>query len=206
MRIVLSIALVSALVLAGCAAPVKEQPRAGFLSSYDRLSKVDDQQYRYVSERLADYDRYTIAPIAVLVDFEEGGDQFSEEELDELKAYMVETLSEALRKDEGFQVAEGPGQGVLRYRLGITALDQSVGALNLSIYTRVTGAGLGGLAIELEAVDSLSGEQIYSTVRWGSGSRIMRAGFTKAGDAKILIKRWSRDLRRQWDAARGGGD
>ena len=192
------------LLLSACAAPVKEQAQSGFLRDYSRLEKVDDQRYLFVSDKLANYDQYTIAPIAMLVEFDDPSESFTEEELDELKAYFVQTLSEALSKgDNGYKVASGPGEGVIRYRMGITALDKSVGALNLSIYTKITGAGLGGLAIEMEAIDSLTGEQLAATVRWGNGSRILRAGYTKTGDAKILIKRWSKDARSDWDRARG---
>ena len=45
--------------------------------------------------------------------------------------------------------------------------------------------------MEGELVDSVTGEQIGAVIRWGSGSRILRAGFTHIGDAKIVINRWA---------------
>jgi len=82
-------------------------------------------------------------------------------------------------------------------------VDDTIGALNISIYTKITGAGLGGAAMEGEMVDSMTGEQIAAASRWGSGSRILRAGFTHTGDAKILMDRWAKDLRKSIDEAHG---
>ena len=63
--------------------------------------------------------------------------------------------------------------------------------------------GPGGASAEGEMVDSLSGDQLAAAVRWGSGSRLLRAGFTHTGDAKIAIHHWARDLRHWIDFAHG---
>jgi hypothetical protein len=42
-----------------------------------------------------------------------------------------------------------------------------------------------------------------AAMRWGGGSRILRAGFTEMGDAKIAIDRWAEDLRKLMDQAHG---
>jgi len=63
--------------------------------------------------------------------------------------------------------------------------------------------GLGGASFDGKAVDSVSGQQIAAAVRWGSGSRILRAGFTRSGDAKILINRWIKQFRKRLDEAHG---
>jgi len=75
--------------------------------------------------------------------------------------------------------------------------------LNLTIYTKITGAGLGGAAMEGELVDSMTGEQLAAVSQWGSGSRILRAGFSHTGDAKILMDRWAKALRKMIDEAHG---
>ena len=67
-------------------------------------------------------------------------------------------------------MVQEPGQGVARIRLGITEVDDTIGLLNVSTYTKITGAGLGGISLESEAVDSVTGEQLAAAVRWGSGS------------------------------------
>lgn len=204
MRTIVLAGLACMLFLGGCAAPVKEQRQSGFLSDYKQLEKVDEERYLYVSDRLGQYDKFTIAPVVMLAELTEKNGTFTEEEIEKLKVYIVEALSKALTKgDDGYEVVDEPGPGVALYRLAITALDQTVGVLNFSIYTKITGAGLGGMAMEMETVDSVTGEQLAAGVRWGNGSRVLRAGMTKAGDAKILIKRWSKDEREEIDRLHG---
>jgi hypothetical protein len=63
--------------------------------------------------------------------------------------------------------------------------------------------GLGGTSFEGEIVDSVNGNQLAAVVRWGTDSRILKAGITHTGDAKIAINRWAKDLRAQVDEAHG---
>jgi len=46
----------------------------------------------------------------------------------------------------------------------------------------------------------LTGEQLGAWIRWGSGSRVTRAGFTRLGDAKLQIDQWTKDMRKRIDA------
>ncbi|MFB3124454.1 MAG: DUF3313 family protein, partial [Woeseiaceae bacterium] len=128
---------------------------------------------------------------------------FSDEELEDLQVHFKTAVIEALTEDDGYQVVEVAGPGTARLRIGITAVDDTIGALNITIYTKITGAGLGGAAMEGEVVDSMTGEQIAAVSRWGSGSRFLRAGFTHTGDAKILMDRWAKDFRKRLDDAHG---
>jgi len=128
---------------------------------------------------------------------------FTDEELEDLQAHFKTAVSEALTEDDGYQVVEVAGPGTARLRIGITDVDDTIGALNVTIYTKITGAGLGGAAMEGELVDSMTGEQLAAVSQWGSGSRILRAGFTHTGDAKILMDRWAKDLREMIDEAHG---
>ncbi|MDH3768718.1 MAG: DUF3313 domain-containing protein, partial [Gammaproteobacteria bacterium] len=126
-----------------------------------------------------------------------------EKEPQELRAYVETRVGDALAKDDGYQLVDVPGPETATIRVGITDVDGSIGALNLLIYTKITGAGLGGASMEGEFVDSVTGEQIAAAVRWGSGSRILRAGLTHTGDAKILFNRWAKDFRQRVDEAHG---
>lgn len=189
-------------LFAACAAPVTEQERTGFISDYSRLEKVGSTAYLYTGPKVADYSRFRIEGPAILFDAASGdSDNFTDEELEELEYYFREQLTEALTEKDGYTVVDQPGAGVATIRLGITAVDATVGALNVVLTTKITGAGLGGAAMEGEMVDSLSGEQLAAAVQWGSGSRILRAGFTRLGDAKLQINRWTRNLRKRIDAA-----
>jgi len=194
-------AIVSAMAV-GCAT-VQDPGQAGFLSDYSNLEEVDDNHLVYLSGNAGNYSKFIIEPVAMLYRQPEEKRIFSDEELEDLQVHFKTAVIEALTEDDGYQVVEVAGPGTARLRIGITAVDDTIGALNITIYTKITGAGLGGAAMEGEVVDSMTGEQIAAVSRWGSGSRILRAGFTHTGDAKILMDRWAKDLRKRLDDAHG---
>jgi len=177
--------------------------QSGFLSDYSKLEKIDDNMLRFVDESARDFSRFIIDP--VVITFRQPPDEqvFTDEELSELTEYYEEAVIEALSEDEGYPIVEYPGPGVMRIRIGITNVEETIGILNISIYTKITGLGLGGASFEGEIVDSVTGEQLAAVVRWGTGSRILKAGITHMGDAKIAINRWAKDLRAQIDEANG---
>ena len=194
-------AILSALA-AGCAT-VQDPGQAGFLSDYSNLEEIDENHLIYDSGNLGNYSKFIIEPVAMLYRQPEEKQVFTDEELEDLQRHFATKVREALIEDDGYQVVEVSGPGTARLRIGITDVDDTIGALNITIYTKITGAGLGGAAFEGELVDSMTGEQIAAVSRWGSGSRILRAGFTHTGDAKILMDRWAKNLRERIDEAHG---
>ena len=196
--------VVSQILICACAAPpVSEIDQSGFLSDYSKLEKIDDNMLRFVDESAGDYSSFIVEPIVIT--FRQAPDEqvFTDEELSEITEYFDEAVIEALSKDEGYPIVEYPGPGVARLRIGITNVEETIGLLNLSIYTKITGLGLGGASFDGELVDSITGKQLAAVVRWGTGSRILKAGITHMGDAKIAIDRWAKDLRAQIDEANG---
>ncbi len=187
---------------AGCAT-VQDPGQAGFLSDYSNLEEVDENHLVYVSGNIGNYSKFIIEPVAMLYRQPEEKRIFDDEELEDLKVHFKTAIIEALTEDDGYQVVEVAGPGTARLRVGITDVDDTIGVLNISIYTKITGAGLGGAAFEGEVVDSITGEQIAAVSRWGSGSRILRAGYTHTGDAKILMDRWAKNMRKRLDDAHG---
>jgi len=194
-------AIVSAMA-AGCAT-VQDPGQKGFLSDYSKLEEIEENHLVYDSGKFGNYSKFIIEPIVMLYRQPEEKRVFDDEELEKLQEHFATKVREALTKNDGYQVVDVPGAGVARLHIGITDVDDTIGALNISIYTKITGAGLGGAAMEGEWVDSVTGEQIGAVIRWGSGSRILRAGFTHTGDAKIVIDRWAKDLRKRIDEAHG---
>ena len=187
-----------------CAAPVTEQERTGFISDYSQLERADDTLFLYLGPRVSSYSKFRIVGPEILFDPNTGkSDKFTDEEIEELKQYFRDHLTQALTENDGFSIVEEPGEGIATIRLGVTALDASLGLLNVAVTTKITGAGLGGAAMEGEMVDSLTGEQLGAWIRWGSGSRITRAGLTRLGDAKLQINRWTKDMRQRIDAVHG---
>jgi len=127
---------IAALLIVGCAAPVQEQQLTTFLSGYSSLEKVDDQTYNFVGSSFDDYDAFMIDPVGLL--FERPDDPiFTDEQIDDLKEYTVDALARALtRGDHGFAIVSEAGPRVGRVRIGITQLEETIGALNLSSYTK----------------------------------------------------------------------
>jgi hypothetical protein len=156
---------------------------------------------QFVDEAAGDYSSFIVEPIVIA--FRQAPDEqvFTDDELIELSAYYESAVIEALSRNDGYPIVKSPGPGVARMRIGITDVEETIGVLNISIYTKITGLGLGGASFEGEIVDSVTGKQLAATVRWGTGSRILKAGITHMGDAKIAINRWAKDLRAQVDEA-----
>ena len=188
-------------IIAACAT-IDEPEQTGFLSDYSTLERDTDGRWLYSADNTGEYTKFYIEPVAMLFEQKENP-TFSPDELEQLKTYLVVRLSQRLTEDDGYEVVSEPGPGVAIFRLAITEVDASIAALNISIYTKVSGAGLGGIAAEGEIVDSVSGEQLAAAIRWGAGSRVLKAGLTKLGDAKIVIDRWARDIRERIDVAHG---
>jgi hypothetical protein len=189
-------------MVAGCAT-VQDPGQKAFLSDYSKLEEIEENHLVYDSGNIGSYSKFIIEPVAMLYRQPEEKRKFDDEELEDLQIHFATKVREALIEDDGYQVVEVPGPGTAKLRIGITDVDDTIGALNISIYTKITGAGLGGAAMEGEVVDSVTGEQIGAVIRWGSGSRILRAGFTHTGDAKIVINRWAKGLRERIDEAHG---
>jgi hypothetical protein len=188
--------------LCACATPVSESDYSGFLSDYSQLERVDDSMLQFVDESAGDYSSFIIEPIVIA--FRQTPDEqvFTDEELRELSAYYEQAVIEALSRKGGYPIVDDPAPGVARIRIGITDVEETIGILNISIYTKITGLGLGGASFEGEIVDSVTGKQVAAAVRWGTGSRILKAGITHMGDAKIAINHWAKNLRTQVDEAR----
>ena len=198
-RLHLYLLIASFSVVSACAT-IDEPEKTGFLSDYSKLERSADGRWLYADANTASYSKFHIEPVAILVD-PEGEAKFTPEEIEELKQHFVKKMTEALTEDDGYEVVSAPGPGVASFRLAITEIDASIAALNITIYTKATGAGLGGIAAEGEIVDSVTREQLAAAIWWGSGSRVLRAGLSKLGDAKLVIDAWAKDIRKRIDAA-----
>jgi len=165
--------------------------------------EIGENHLAYDSGNFGNYSKFFIEPVAMLYRHPTEEQIFDDEQLQSLQEHFATKVRNALTKGDAYQVMEMPGPGTATLRLGITHVDVTIGALNITLYTKITGAGLGGAAMEGEVVDSETGEQIGDVIRWGTGSRILKAGFTPTGDAKIAIDRWAKGLRERIDEAHG---
>lgn len=189
------------LFLCACTNPVTLDDQTGFLSDYSKLERVDDYILRYTGGTLGKYSSFIVDPVVITFRQDPDDQVFTDEELSKITVYYSDAVKRALSDNDGYLIVEEPGLGVAKIRLGITDIDETIGLLNIAVFTKVTGLGLGGASFEGELVDTFSGEQIGAVIRWGTGSRFLKAGITHMGDAKIAIDRWAGDLRLQIDAA-----
>lgn len=194
--------LAALFVTVGCAG-VEQAEQSGFLSDYSQLEELEAGHLFYSAGKSGNYDKFIIDQVVLLFEPNEVDPHFSDEELLELQQHFRDAVVEEFTRDNGYEIVARPGPRTARIRMGITDVKRTIGALNVTIYTKMTGAGIGGASAEGEMVDSITGEQLAAAIRWGGGSRVLRAGFTEMGDAKLAIDKWAKDLRTLMDKAHG---
>lgn len=184
----------------GCG-PEKLQT-TGFLSDYSHLEAESDTVLRYFNPRkpLSSYSKFIIDPVAVHFHSIDEGTDISSEDLAKMRQHMYKAVYNALLKR--YSVVRQPGPGVARLRLAITDLKKSSPALNVIPTTKLAGVGLGGVSMEGELLDSVTGEQIAAAVQSQVGERFSLEGLSKWGDAKAVIDRWAEAFVERLDKAR----
>lgn len=197
-----ALALAAALIAGGCATISQPEP-TGFLSDYSRLEQAEKDLLFYADDSVRRYTKFIVEPVTLAFSPEQSKTSFTAEELEELQLYFRARVIEQLSEDDGYEIVEAAAADTGRLRIGIADVDRTIGILNISLVTKLTGAGIGGAAAEAELLDSLTGAQVAAAVAWGGGSRVLIAGITKLGDAKIAINRWSRELRSALDELHG---
>lgn len=175
---------------------------SGFLGDYSALKEVKDAAgdtvLRYVNPKLKpgaykavllDPTQYYPAP--------NPSAQVSATTLTDISNYLDKGLREAL----GAKVvlAEQPGPGVLRIRPAITAVAPQNAGLKpyqmipiAFVVSSVKGRGKeAAIQVEIEAVDSVSGERMGASVRKGVGAKLAsdNAALTLA-DVRPLLNKW----------------
>lgn len=196
----LAVVLLATLGLSACAGIARPE-QTGFISDYSKLEQVDNNTLLYSAGKFEQYSSFIVDPVELLIDPAEKELPFSAEELAELQTYLSDRLIRALSEDDGYPIVTQASPGTARIRFGITDVKETIGLLNIALVTKITGAGIGGASVEAEIVDSVTGEQLAAAVRWGGGSRILRAGITRMGDAKLAMNRWAKAIRKMIDEA-----
>ncbi len=189
------LAIVSALMLTNTFTNVAfaQSENSGFLGDYSALSETKDaagdKVMRYISPKLtsADYQSVIIDPIQYYP-APKPTDQVTASTLTEISNYVDKGLQEKLGGK--LTLASEPGPGVIRVRPAITAVSANspglkpyeivpVGFLISSVKGRGKEAAI---QIEVEMVDSISGELLGASVRKGIGAKLA------SKDAKLSLK------------------
>jgi hypothetical protein len=204
--------IVTSVVLAGiCGCGGSAGPsKTGFLSDYSKLQAVSDSSYRYLDKpSFGNYKGFIVDPVAV--HFHAGAKaiktksegKMTEQDIMDLANYFHEAIIKAIT-DAGYQVAYKSGPGIARIRVAITDMEETNVILAAVPQARLlTGAGVGGAAMESELVDSTTGKQIAAVVETKAGSRIPFTGLSQWGGAKSAIDEWAKRLKERLDELSG---
>ena len=180
---------------------------SGFLKDYSMLTPggPNEAQYRYINPKanLKAYDKILIEPVVIFPGPKSKLAQVPPEDQRELVTYLQSTVVSRLSEDYTF--VGQPGPGVMRLRAAITEARKSRPVLDLvttvvpfgllasSAKRLVTGTHsfVGGAAIEMEILDSMSGERLMAAVDERAGSKALRGKLRTWDDVKDAYDYWA---------------
>jgi hypothetical protein len=194
----LTILYCSTVVIAGCAT-TGPPPVSGFLGSYDAfVADPRDPSLLWWERENFDWTHYRgviLDPVTVFYHPEASGGEIRPEELLKLTTVFRETVVEAFGDD--YRVTDLPAADILRVRCAITDVIPVRPALNaLTSAVAMVAVDVGGAAIEVEFLDSVTGERLAAGVDQKLGSPIDGlSGLTRLGAARAAFRDWARELR-----------
>ncbi len=185
----------------GASAAITTTADSGFLGDYSGLRpspRHADTRYEQ-SAAFASFTAFYIQPIIVLPDNTVRGVELSEAVKLELAADAADELRAAL--SSRFRVVDGPGEGVATVRAAITAVA-------LGGRSPEGEPWLGGASVEVEVLDSLSGQRVAAAVESDSIDPLDEGrhdgGAGDLHDARMVFRHWSQRFLRWVDAAKSG--
>lgn len=196
--------LVGSLVLANSLASVAfaEAENSGFLKDYSVLSEVKDSAgdkvMRYVNPKFnaTAYQAVIIDPIQYYP-APKPNDQITTTTLTEISNYVDKGLQDKLGAK--LTLATEPGAGVVRVRTAISAVAVNSPALKPYellpigfIVSSIKGRGKeAAIQIEVEVVDSVTGELLGASVREGTGAKLAdKDAKLSVADLQALLDKW----------------
>ena len=184
----------------GCSA-VKVAPYTGFLQDYSKMVVDKEHENLQIEDNAhglkAQYSKVLIAPVVLNCHADSKGLKINEEKLNELKDFFYEELNTVFT--ESFTLADVPAKDTFIVRAAITEVVPNKPYLNMHWATTITGAGIGGAAMEAEIVDSLTGKRLFAIVDTRKGGlkesdNIVKGyfkGWTRWGNTKLVFKKWA---------------
>lgn len=210
--------LVSALLLAGCAASgMKDVEKTGFLNNYSQLQPGGDDRAALVyikpDANFKQYNKLMFERIVVLLSDSAATREIDPAMLKELTDYYQNALFNAVK--DGYEIVDQPGPGVMRVRVAITELKPSspvantmstiipVGIVAAGATKAVSGdnLGTGEAGTEFEMLDAMTGERLAAAVDKRQGGKMVFRG--KWEDTKDAFDFWAKRFRQRLDQTRG---
>jgi hypothetical protein len=198
-KLVMAIIVGLAVMLGGCA---KKAQTTGFLSNYKNLEAISDNTLRYIGPNVGQYSKFILDPITVKCYDEKTANKVKPEDVKHLEEFLYTQIIKDKPADR-YEIVSTPGPGVARMRIAVTNLEKSSPALNILPWTKLTGVGLGQASVEMEAVDSQTGEQLAAAIVSDTGSRFSLSGLSKWGDVEAVMKDWAKRIWKRVDEAHG---
>lgn len=167
--------------------PTPVPVRSGFLTTYRDMVQVDSVTWRYLdpNNRMAEYRRFMIEPVKILVSEFEGRPVLPAA-AQEARTYMRSTAVRAI--SAGYPVVSTAGVNVGEIRMAITEAYRAGGHV--------------GMALEIELVDSYSGKPIGSAVT-ATLNRLWAGDEWDDLAVKEIMDDWADRLRAVIDNAHG---
>lgn len=204
--------MISGLLMFGCASYNEDQGQySGYLEDYSQMEKTKDtmgeEVLRFVSPQLnkQNYQKVLIEPVQYFPE-PNPTDNVSAQTLNEIKNYIDQEFKKKV--NEKVPVVEQPGPGVVRMRVGLTAVEAEKENLKSYQFIPVALVVTAGhtvvqgrpekavLYLEAEMSDSVSGKRLAVAVRSGTGEWLNKAkqsGRTVTLDAvKPLLDLWAK--------------
>ena len=164
---------------------------SGFLGDYSQLQSRPDSKmlYNYVYEKpgtdFSQYNKFLIEAVTVFPSKKADFKGINANDLTLLQQYFHDAVAKALTENDGYQVVEEPGPGVVLIRAAFTDLAPVNPAMNTvtsiipqmrltsGIIGAATGSNLfvGQIGMELEFLDAQSNERIAAAVTKQTGKK-----------------------------------
>ena len=192
--------------LVGCAAhKVEDVKESGFLGDYSGFKKGTEDQlglvYGKPGVNIKSYDKIMIDHVLVSLAPNSEATVIQPDQLAELANYFNKAIVNELKKD--WQIVSEPGEGVLHLRTAITDIEPSNPTANtmstiipiglavsaVAKGTTDTNLGVGRASMEVELLDSVSGEKLAAAVDRREGGK--RAFTGKWEDVQDAFDYWA---------------
>jgi len=207
----------SCFVLSGCASTGSTVGKSGFLGEYPTFQPgaADgvDQVYIKPGADLKKYNKVMLDKVQFFIKKDADYQGLQADELTELTNAFHGAVIDAMKG--GYPLVSEPGADVLHVRLAVSDIEPSNPAVSglttvlpvgLAVSAVKKGAsgshtGVGGASMEVEFLDSTSGERLGAAIDTFHGSKL--SGLTKYGAAEEAFEFWAKRLRVTLDKAHG---
>ena len=190
------LAVASLLLTAGGCTKFQEASPSGFLENYAQLQPSKEfpgaRIYSNPDKTAADYDRFMADPVVVRFSPDAEGAAIDPAKVKALASYLDEQLRKAI--SERYELTETPGPRVIRIRAALTDIRPRQHQVNprkdeLPIWP-------GGATIEIEAVDSQSGQRVLAVMDSVRGTIVKPEEQREFDDVREALRRAGERLTR----------